>query len=556
MSTTTGRLRYNDILVAILVVLIGLSLFLTSFFAVRFREDRSMSDTERISYRNQLIQLRLETRLAVVSEMLLETAVQNPAPVSMDQLRRLVAQMNADSDNLFRSEWLLFDPENGTMIRQAGSQPGTVAGDLPDWSQYRGTLGADGSLVTLFRETVRSQPRLCLIFGERTAIGGRYRWAVLIDTDSIPVVLDPLDRYPSRAELVDWTGSRLLELDMPRPGSVEASVRWTKVGFLLKDDQTPYLGIMNAYLARPNGPQVVQTTDAVHSMIPVPSAGIFLILQEPSSSAALSGGRSLVLISLLGTALYGIIITLFVSYRRMAIRQTHSLESLSEQKNLLFSLLSHNLKNNLAAVAAEAQQQKGSSRILAPVTDASRVISNSLYYLQFQEHAYTPPPAEDVEAEDIVEFLVLRCEQEAAARGQTIRPVIDEQTRPLRTNLSMALEALERILVNAIQYSPENTEIVVSAQCRNGSPTICIRDNGPGLPQATVDMLVHKGDAALSSSSNHTSLRGIGLYIARKILESLGATMSIRETGASGTTMSVTFPSVSSSSHDHVTPSP
>jgi two-component sensor histidine kinase len=517
MQKRRGLLRYNDLLVIILIALIGASLTLTALVGVQFRERTEFSETERLSYRNQLVQLQLEYRIAASRRRLVDAARDAAPGDRADMLRRL----NAAPGQLPGTTWHAFEP------------------DVVDDHRY--------PRVTLYRDAVQESPRGAIFLDPVVPDSDRYHPVLLVDLAAVAEILRSDVATPSEAVLVDGRGNEIVTVELGETGPSSIRTHWDGTGIAPTTVFHPHLGAINRAMTRPAAIHTVHDGEDFYSVIPLPGVDAYLGLRDVPIAPPGLPGNPVASVVFVGVLLYAVIVVLFVSYRRLVMAQTTRLAALSEQKNLLFSLLSHNLKNDLAAISAEAHGMNGGQlKILTPVAEASRTISNSLYYVQFQEGTFQAPPIEPVDVAEIIEFLALRCSVEAAARSQTIRTDPVAEGVFVDTNLAMTLEALERIVINAIQYSPESSEIVLRVDQHGGAASLVIADHGPGLPAAAESIFTQPSASCISPDLlARASLRGIGLYVARNILETLGAAVRLIRTGPDGVEIGVTFDSSS-----------
>ncbi len=551
MNRQDKLIFYHDLLVIILVILVGASLFLTALFAIQVRTTSDLSEEERVSLRNQLVQLQLENRLRSSQQLLDDLIGQTGAEASPDDLAMLLSELNEASGQLTGTEWRLFDSVAGELLAETQGRLVSRPLDAPSLPWRSGALPDKFPFMTLYKETSGEVPRGVIVFGPESAITTRFYPLLLVNLESVLQLFRSEFSVPATVMVLDWAGNQLVEAHLSPTGASEIRADWFVRGVADPAKAPPYLGIMNLYLGQSPATQLSEVDDSIHSVIQVPIVDMAIVLHDQPVAPGGFTRHPSVLIALFGLALYALIMVLFVSYRRTVVGQTRKLNELSEQKNMLFSLLSHNLKNNLAAITAEAHGDAPNHRLHAPVADASRVISNSLYYLQFQEHTFEPPPLEAVLIDDLVEFLTLRCSGDAAAKSQTLRVGTTVEQSFIQTNLTLALEALERILVNAIQYSPGSSEISVDVVSHETTVAVIIADHGPGLPSATVDVyerpLHSPGAPGAPEALTGRNLRGIGVYVARKILTTLGAAVHLLETGATGTRVSIEFPRIAAS---------
>ena len=115
-------------------------------------------------------------------------------------------------------------------------------------------------------------------------------------------------------------------------------------------------------------------------------------------------------------------------------------------------------------------------------------------------------------------------------------------------------EAFRRVvrglIDNAIKYTPEGGRVVVSAYLVDPRVAISVKDNGPGIPPADVPHVFEKFYRAGSSASElegeepHSSNTaapgvGLGLYLARHIIEQCGGQITVESKVGSGTIFTV-----------------
>jgi two-component system sensor histidine kinase KdpD len=106
--------------------------------------------------------------------------------------------------------------------------------------------------------------------------------------------------------------------------------------------------------------------------------------------------------------------------------------------------------------------------------------------------------------------------------------------------------ALRQLLVNAVKYSPPETEISISA-CQVGDiVTIAVRDHGPGIPPDELDAIFerfYRGKRTQESVAG----TGMGLSIARDIVRAHHGKLRVQNTPEGGAKFSFTlsaFPEV------------
>lgn len=102
-------------------------------------------------------------------------------------------------------------------------------------------------------------------------------------------------------------------------------------------------------------------------------------------------------------------------------------------------------------------------------------------------------------------------------------------------------EVLSNLIDNAIKYSNEGGQVVVTAKPISGYVEVSVADRGIGMPTSVVPNLFHKFYRSHRSRETVAGT-GIGLYISKAIVESHGGTIQVRSTEREGSTFTFTVP--------------
>jgi signal transduction histidine kinase len=140
----------------------------------------------------------------------------------------------------------------------------------------------------------------------------------------------------------------------------------------------------------------------------------------------------------------------------------------------------------------------------------------------------------------------------AAEAVEIARPAASEKriAITLDTNGSLPLEAdatrlrqvLDNLLSNAIKYTPTGGAVVLSTSDSDGRRCIEISDNGIGVPHEELGQLFSRFYRASTATRREIPGTGLGLVIARAIVESHGGTISLESWEGEGTRVTVTLP--------------
>jgi len=129
----------------------------------------------------------------------------------------------------------------------------------------------------------------------------------------------------------------------------------------------------------------------------------------------------------------------------------------------------------------------------------------------------------------------------ALANQKHITISIDATDGIIEGNVSEITEALVIILDNAIKYSNFHKTIKISTENNNQQVSIHITDQGIGISTKDFPHVFERFYRA-DKSRSQTDGFGLGLSIAKNIIEQHGGTISVTSTVKKGTTFTVTLP--------------
>ena len=147
-------------------------------------------------------------------------------------------------------------------------------------------------------------------------------------------------------------------------------------------------------------------------------------------------------------------------------------------------------------------------------------------------------PVEEEES-DIVKLISTLAKE--AERTHPCMSVIVETTAAAKnvtfTSSRLMQTVWTNIFRNAAEHAGDNPVVTVSISTNGDELLIRTSDNGPGIPETEKEWLFRRGKGGIEGT------RGIGLYLARVILESHGGSIGLVEDAEStGCTLQVRLP--------------
>ena len=138
---------------------------------------------------------------------------------------------------------------------------------------------------------------------------------------------------------------------------------------------------------------------------------------------------------------------------------------------------------------------------------------------------------------------------EAKARAANVALLTDlAELPPEKVEFTFDAIRMRMVLINlidnAISYSRLGSSVAISLKTRDGQAEISVRDLGIGIPKDAQAKLFSKFYRAENAKKTKTHGTGLGLFLAKTIVESHGGSISYITEENKGTTFTITLPRV------------
>ena len=232
---------------------------------------------------------------------------------------------------------------------------------------------------------------------------------------------------------------------------------------------------------------------------------------------------------------------------------THALESMRrelEERHALETFvadLSHELKNPVAAIRASAEvltegaadEPETARRFALRIRESS----DKLQQLTRDLLSLARLEARGIEQPDSIDLCAIAREaadaQAPTAAARHVRVEVKaEGAAPVRGDPVWLRRALENLLGNAVQHSPENARVLLEVQPAGPEWVAAVRDEGPGVDPAIRERLFER----FATTRHGEGGTGLGLAIVRAVAEQHGGRAQLRETSARGSIFTLSLP--------------
>ena len=105
----------------------------------------------------------------------------------------------------------------------------------------------------------------------------------------------------------------------------------------------------------------------------------------------------------------------------------------------------------------------------------------------------------------------------------------------VRVDADRFVQVVTNLLSNAIAFSPRDQEVVVTIEKRGEKVYIAVRDHGPGIPADFKQRIFEKFSQADAATTKRKGGSGLGLSIARQIVELMKGQIGFEDAAGGGT---------------------
>jgi signal transduction histidine kinase len=211
-------------------------------------------------------------------------------------------------------------------------------------------------------------------------------------------------------------------------------------------------------------------------------------------------------------------------------RMSAELESLERLRRELVANVSHELKTPISALRAHlenlldgvAEPDPETLQVMLSQSERLSRLVDQLLDLSRLESGELPLRREGVPLGRLVAEVLSEVEVVRSGRAVRVEDRVPEDMPPVFADRERLHQVLFNLLDNAVRLTPPGGEVVVSAHRVDGRCEVSVADTGPGIPAEHLPRLFERFYRVDPARSREDGGTGIGLAIARSVVEAHG----------------------------------
>jgi len=225
---------------------------------------------------------------------------------------------------------------------------------------------------------------------------------------------------------------------------------------------------------------------------------------------------------------------------------------ISDEKSELLRMVAHDLRAPLTSLrlGADFLRQDGADpasqgAVLAQMNDSLQQmirLTNDLVDVTALESGRRPLSLTEVDAVGVLHESLNTFSVAAARKRIRLEFATEQHVMTLRTDAGALRQVTDNLLSNAVKFSPNGINVRVGLEWRGERLRLAVSDQGPGVNPGERDVLFKKYARGSASPTGGEKSTGLGLWIVKRMVDSLQGEVWCEDTSGGGATFVVELP--------------
>lgn len=240
----------------------------------------------------------------------------------------------------------------------------------------------------------------------------------------------------------------------------------------------------------------------------------------------------------------------------VVLRDITEREKLDKTRKEFVANVSHELRTPLTTVKSytETLQEmisdenidvdtiEGFLGVINSEADRMTRLVRDLLLLSSLDHSINDMTKSELDIASLTKGIVEKLQHSAKEKSQTLSYEPTNAIPVVLGNSDRLEQVITNVITNALKYTPDGGDILVSTMHMFNNVIIKVKDNGIGIPQKDIDHIFERFYRVDKARSRQMGGTGLGLAIAKEIVEAHGGTISIKSKPRQGTTVMIKIP--------------
>jgi len=229
---------------------------------------------------------------------------------------------------------------------------------------------------------------------------------------------------------------------------------------------------------------------------------------------------------------------------------------IDRMKSEFISLASHQLRTPLSTIQTYAHmidddymgkvnnEQRRALRTILGATNTMNELIGMLLNIARIESGRITVNSKRLNTSALVQDIARQQSIVASNKNISVQLRLPKQAATIKSDVLILKEILLNLVGNAIKYTPPDGKVILAVKEHPDTVLFMVRDTGIGIPKASQERIFAKFFRAQNVIRQETSGTGLGLYVVKGLVQTLGGSVWFKSTEDEGTTFYVSLPKI------------
>lgn len=233
-------------------------------------------------------------------------------------------------------------------------------------------------------------------------------------------------------------------------------------------------------------------------------------------------------------------------------------EEVDRIKSEFISLASHQLRTPLSSIKTYthmlkdgymgdvSEPQAKALQTIVNATDRMNELISTLLNITRMESGAIATSIRDVRIDMLTDEIIREISVQAENKElRIVTSISGKHAAAIRTDRTILKEIIINLVSNAIKYTPAGGTITLKISLRKSDVLIRVSDTGWGIPKYSQDQIFSKFFRAENITRRETTGTGLGLYLVKGLVDSIGGKIWFESSEGEGTDFFLSLPRAS-----------